>query len=71
MMQVVRLVERLTDQKLVHLADMNGKEIENHSPVKVTQREIEIERLKVENQVYQKTLKNLLNRLDALERKIH
>ena len=71
MMQVVRLVERLTGQKLVHLADMNGKEIENHSPVKVTQMEIEIERLKVENQVYQKTLKNLLNRLDALERKIH
>ena len=71
MMQVVRLVERLTGQKLVHLADMNGKEIENHSPVKVTQMEIEIERLKGENQVYQKTLKNLLNRLDALERKIH
>lgn len=67
MMKMVRSVERLSGQKLIYLADLEGNPIEEVSLTEATRMEQEIKKLKAQNRAYQKTLETLLKRLEALE----
>lgn len=67
MMKMVRLVEHMSVQKLIHLADLEGNELEAIQQIEVTRLEREIQLLKKQNQLYQKTLEKLLKRVEVIE----
>ena len=71
MMKMVRLVERLSGQKLVYLADLQGNILEEKSEAEATVLEQEIKLLKAQIQDYQKTLEHLSERVEAMKKNIN
>ena len=67
MMKMVRLVESISVQKLIYLADLEGNALKESSELEVTRLEEEIKALRSQNKVYQKTLEALLKRVETLE----
>ena len=67
MMKMVRLVESMSGQKLIYLADLEGNALKESSELEVTRLEEEIKALRSQNKVYQKTLEALLKRVETLE----
>lgn len=83
MMKTVRLVEQLSGQKLVHLADMAGRSLSETPVMEITKMEKEmlrlqaeaadletkVEKLQAENAGYKAMLESVLQRLESLEKK--
>ncbi|MEK9604557.1 MAG: hypothetical protein VW127_09060 [Flavobacteriaceae bacterium] len=67
MMKMSRLVERMSGQKLVYIADLEGNILQQNPKSEVTQFEKEISMLKAENQAIKNTLEVLLKKIATLE----
>ena len=62
MMKMVRLVERLSGEKLIHLADLKGNEIKEKPQIEITKLEKDIELLKKQLKEQQLLIEQLLKK---------
>ena len=69
MMQTVRLVEQLTGQKLIYIANLNGEPLNTLPEQKTTRLELQIQRLEKENSLLKAQLDTLLERMQRLEKR--